>query len=316
MPIVSIRHRTTYRYRNPVAFGEHRMMLRPRESYDQRLISADLHIGPGLASLRNVQDLFGNCVGIARFAGRSDILTFDSHVVLDHSPSPAFSDLAGEPEAHAGVLPIEYGADDLADLAQSIAQRYPDPDGVLAAWALSFLDTRGPTSAQALLTRMTRAIHADFAYGKRLEGPPQDPLETLRLKTGSCRDLAVLMIEAVRSLGLAARFVSGYVYSGRPARGRTIEDRIGGGHTHAWVRVYLPACGWVEFDPTNGIVGNTDLVRVAIAREARQALPLHGSWMGQATDFLDMEVSVEIDVEEAEAAMQAPVKRRAGSSGA
>ena len=74
MPIVTIRHRTTYRYRNPVAFGEHRMMLRPRESYDQRLISADLNIGPGLASLRNVQDLFGNCVGIARFAGRSDIL--------------------------------------------------------------------------------------------------------------------------------------------------------------------------------------------------------------------------------------------------
>ena len=105
MPVVSIRHLTTYRYRNPVAFGEHRMMMRPRESYDQRLISADLHIGPGLASLRNVQDLFGNCVSIAAFTGRSDILTFDSHVVLDHSPSPAFSDLAHEPENHAGVLP-------------------------------------------------------------------------------------------------------------------------------------------------------------------------------------------------------------------
>ena len=313
MPIVTIRHRTTYRYRNPVAFGEHRMMLRPRESYDQRLISADLHIGPGLASLRNVQDLFGNCVGIANFTGRSDLLTFDSTVVLDHSPSPAFSDLASEHDA--GVLPVIYSDDDLTDLCQSIIQRYPDPDGVLAAWANSFRRHDGPTNVQTLLTQMTRAIHADFSYGKRLQGPPQDPLETLRLKTGSCRDLAVLMIEAVRSLGLAARFVSGYVYSGRPNRGRPLQDRVGGGHTHAWVRVYLPACGWVEFDPTNGIVGNTDLVRVAVAREARQALPLHGTWSGFASDFIDMEVSVEIDVED-EAVMQPPAKLRVGSSGA
>ncbi len=313
MPIVTIRHRTTYRYRNPVAFGEHRMMLRPRESYDQRLISAEVHIGPGLASLRNVQDLFGNCVGIARFTGRSEVLTFDSTVVLDHSPSAAFSDLTHEHDA--GVLPVMYSEDDLTDLCQSIVQRYPDPDGVLAAWADSFRRTNGPTNVQTLLTLMTRAIHADFAYGKRLEGPPQDPLETLRLKTGSCRDLAVLMIEAVRSLGLAARFVSGYVYSGRPSRSRPLQDRIGGGHTHAWVRVYLPACGWVEFDPTNGIVGNTDLVRVAVAREARQALPLHGTWSGFASDFIDMEVSVEIDVED-QAEMQPPAKLRVGSAGA
>ena len=313
MPIVTIRHRTTYRYRNPVAFGEHRMMLRPRESYDQRLISADLHIGPGLASLRNVQDLFGNCVGIANFTGRSDLLTFDSRVVLDHSPSPAFSDLASEHDA--GVLPVMYSDDDLIDLCQSVIQRYPDPDGVLGAWASSFKRLDGPTNVQTLLTQMTRAIHADFAYGKRLEGPPQDPLETLRLKTGSCRDLAVLMIEAVRSLGLAARFVSGYVYSGRPVSGRPAQDRVGGGHTHAWVRVYLPACGWVEFDPTNSIVGNTDLVRVAVAREARQALPLHGTWSGFASDFIDMEVSVDIDVED-EAVMQPPAKLRVGSSGA
>src|SRR4051812_30172614 len=123
MPIVTIRHRTTYRYRNPVAFGEHRMMLRPRESYDQRLISAELDIGPGLASLRNVQDLFGNCVGIAKFAGRSSTLTFDSKVVLDHSPSPAFSELADGQEDHAGQLPVMYSDDDLTDLCQSIIQR-------------------------------------------------------------------------------------------------------------------------------------------------------------------------------------------------
>ena len=104
------------------------------------------------------------------------------------------------------------------------------------------------------------------------------------------------MMEAVRSLGLAAQFVSGYVYS--PPRQFGGLTRVGGGHTHAWVRVYLPACGWVEFDPTNGIVGNADLVRVAIARDPRQALPLSGAWIGEAGDALDMEVSVEVTSDE------------------
>ena len=103
------------------------------------------------------------------------------------------------------------------------------------------------------------------------------------------------MMEAVRSLGLAARFVSGYIYS--PHRSPSHRGRIGGGHTHAWVRVYLPACGWVEFDPTNGIVGNTDLVRVAVARDPRQAVPLHGTWAGSPTDYLGMDVEVDVRAE-------------------
>jgi transglutaminase-like putative cysteine protease len=101
-----------------------------------------------------------------------------------------------------------------------------------------------------------------------------------------------LMMEAVRSLGLAAQFVSGYIYT--PPRHAGPLTRLGGGHTHAWVRVFLPSCGWVEFDPTNGIVGNADLVRVAIARDPRQALPLCGSWSGEATDYLGMDVEVDV----------------------
>lgn len=116
-------------------------------------------------------------------------------------------------------------------------------------------------------------------------------METLALRSGTCRDYAVLMMEAARSLGLAARFVSGYIYS--PMVGAGL-GRASAGHTHAWVRVYLPACGWVEFDPTNGIVGNADLVRVAIARDPRQAVPLHGSWSGRPSDYLGMEVEVDV----------------------
>lgn len=112
------------------------------------------------------------------------------------------------------------------------------------------------------------------------------------------------MMDAVRSLGLAARFVSGYIYS--PYAGPSTVGRLGGGHTHAWVRVYLPACGWVEFDPTNGIVGNADLVRVAVARDPRQAVPLHGTGDGEANDFVGMDVEVSVTTETDELAARQP----------
>jgi len=303
MPVVSIRHLTTYRYRNPVAFGEHRMMLRPLESYDQRLLSADLVISPDPSVLHSIHDVFGNCVGIARFQGRSDRLSFESTVRLEHTPQPAFAGLDAE-DAYRATLPFAYSPEDLPDLARSMERLHPDPAGEVEAWARRFVRPVGKTSLRTLLSDMTYAIHREFTYGTRLSGEPQSPLETLSLRAGSCRDFAMLMIEAVRSLGFAARFVSGYVYSSSQKAGRA-----GGGHTHAWVRVYLPACGWVEFDPTNGIVGNADLVRVAISRDPRQAVPLHGTWSGLCSDYLGMDVSVEVSVEEAAAAQPAPLRR-------
>jgi transglutaminase-like putative cysteine protease len=140
-----------------------------------------------------------------------------------------------------------------------------------------------------LLTDITHAIKRDFVYRRRYQAGVQEPLETLRTGMGTCRDFALFMIEAVRSLGYAARFVSGYLHvrSGE-------HDRVGGGSTHAWVQVYLPGAGWVEFDPTNGIVGNTDLIRVAIAREPRQAVPLWGSYTGKPSDHLEMKVNIRV----------------------
>jgi len=291
MSILSIRHLTRYRYKNPVRFGEHRMMFRPRESYDQRLIAYDLTITPTPTRLRYVHDVFGNCVGIATFTGSAKELIFDSRVRLEHTPLPAFAGVDGEVEIYDGVAPFAYDPEDLPDLAVSMRRQYADPDGLVDAWARQFVRSQGPTRLQTLLSEMTQAIYADFKYGRRLEQGSQTPLETLTSRTGACRDYAVLMIEAVRSLGLAARFVSGYIYS--PYSGPTL-GRVGGGHTHAWVRVFLPACGWVEFDPTNGLVGNADLVRVAITRDPRQATPLHGTWSGAAEDFIGMDVEVDV----------------------
>jgi transglutaminase-like putative cysteine protease len=308
MPILSIRHVTRYRYRNPVALGEHRMMFRPRESYDQRVLSCDLTITPTPTRLRSVHDVFGNCVQVAGFGGRADQLVFESNVRLEHTPLPAFAGVDGGIEIYSGAMPFAYSPEDLPDLELSMQRQYPDPEGVIDRWARRFVRPVGRTSLQSLLSDMTQAIYSDFKYSTRLTKGIQAPLETLALRTGSCRDYAVLMIEAVRSLGLAARFVSGYVYS---PRGGADRGRIGAGHTHAWVHVYLPACGWVEFDPTNGIVGNADLVRVAVARDPRQAVPLHGTWSGLPADYLGMDVEVDVRAE-AETAVRHSPRRAAG----
>ena len=278
------------------------MMFRPLESYDQRLLSADLTISPDPSVLHAVQDVFGNCVGIARFGARADRLTFESTVRLEHTPQAAFAGLDAE-DAYSATLPFAYSPEDLPDLARSMERQHPDPDGELEAWARRFVRPAGPTSLRTMLTDMTHAIHADLRYATRLAGAPQAPLETLALRSGSCRDFAMLMIEAVRSLGLAARFVSGYVYSSKLRDKGASTGRLGGGHTHAWVRVYLPVCGWVEFDPTNGLVGAADLVRVAITRDPRQAVPLHGTWAGLPSDYVGMDVTVDVSVE-ADAALQ------------
>jgi len=287
MRVITVRHVTTYRYKQPVAFGEHRMMLRPRDSYDQKLLDASLAITPEPADIRWVHDVFGNCVAIARFAGRAPELRFESLIRLDHSPTNA---LDFQIEEYAKRYPFTYGADEMPDLLRSIERQYLDPEREVDRWARQFLRYDGRTDTSELLAAMTHAIRRGLAYVAREESGVQDPVKTLRVKSGSCRDFTVLMMEAVRSLGLAARFVSGYLYvpEGRPG------ERIGGGATHAWLEVYLPGAGWVEYDPTNGIVGNHDLIRVAIARDPRQAMPISGSWTGFPSDSLGMEVEVEV----------------------
>ncbi len=308
MPILSIRHLTRYRYRKPVAFGEHRMMFRPLESDDQRLLSSALTITPAPSRLRYTRDVFGNCVGLARFATRARDLVFDSRVTLDHRPPPAFVEAGDDFAAQSGMPPSFYGAEDMPNLAPSMERRHPDPEGAVERWARSFMGQDERVGPRRLLADMTRAIHGGFRYASRPHGEAQPPAQTLASRTGACRDFALLMMDAARSLGFAAQFVSGYIHG--PPRRAGVSAKRGGGHTHAWVRVYLPACGWVEFDPTNGAVGAADLVRVAIARDPRQALPLCGIWRGEAGDFLGMDVEVEVTSEEDSARPAAAYRSR------
>ena len=266
------------------------MMFRPRDSQDQRLLSHDLVITPAPAALFWSVDVFGNSVTRARFTSRNETLVFDSTLEVDHQEAPAMAVLLAD---HARMFPFAYDSEEMPDLLRSMERQLPDPGHVVDRWARQFLNEAGPTQTVDLLTRLTKTISHRFTYKARHEPGIQDPRTTLRLETGTCRDYAMLMMEAVRSLGLAARFVSGYLHV--PARAHPGEaERHGGGNTHAWMQVYLPGAGWVDFDPTNGIVGTRGLIRVAAVRDPATAVPLSGSWTGAAADCLGMTVSVRV----------------------
>ena len=267
------------------------MMVRPRDSHDQQQVGASLEITPTPAALRWSQDVFGNNVATARFSGRAKELTFLSTLQVDHQPQSA-DGIEAAMEDHARSYPFSYDSGDMPDLMRLVERQYQDPSRALEDWVRSHLHADGPAGTLGILTAMTQRIRRQFTYRARHEPGIQLPATTLHLGTGTCRDFAVLMMEAARCLGLATRFVSGYIYV--PSRDRPGTEHRGGGNTHAWLQVYLPGAGWVEFDPTNAIVGTRDLIRVATVRDPRQAVPLSGSWMGAAGDCLGMEVAIRV----------------------
>ena len=284
MPILTIRHVTTYHYKQPVAFGEHRMMLHPRDDGDQKVLESELVITPEPSQFSWTRDIHGNHVAIARFAGRACELRFESTIHLDHAPA-GFR--AADIEDFARTHPFTYRAEDRAGLARVIAPRSPHPS--VDRWAAEFLRADGSADTYELLVDMTQTIKQTFKHKARHEKGTQDPARTLKLASGSCRDVAVLMIEALRSLGIAARFVSGYLHLADDD-----DDRVTGGNTHAWVQAYVPGPGWVDFDPSTGMVGNQNLVRVAVVHDPRHAIPLQGTWIGSASDHLAMKVAVKV----------------------
>jgi transglutaminase-like putative cysteine protease len=284
MTILAIRHVTTYHYKKPVAFGEHRMMLRPREDRDQKVLDAELAITPEPTQLFWTRDVFGNHVATARFAQRAAELRFESAIYLDHAPS-GFA--AVDIEDFARTHPFSYAVEQRPGLAPFLAPLSRHPK--LVCWAAGFVRHDGPTDTHALLVDMTQTIRRTFKHMARHEKGTQDPVETLDLASGSCRDLALLMMAALRLLGIATRFVSGYLHLADDD-----DDIVTGGNTHAWVQVYVPGPGWVDFDPSSGMVGNQNLVRVAVVHDPRHAIPLYGTWIGRASDHLAMKVAVKV----------------------
>ena len=283
MPILSIRHVTTYHYNQPVAFGEHRMMLRPRDDGNQKVLESELEITPTPKQLAWMRDTFGNHVATAHFTDRASELRFVSNIRLDHAPADF---RATDIKDFARTYPFAYAAADWPDLERFI--RPLPPHRAIDRWSAMFFRKDGSADTHELLVDMTRTIRRTVEHVSRHEKGIQAPVRTLNLGRGSCRDLAMLMIAALRLRGIAARFVSGYVHLADD------DDDCAGGNTHAWVQVYVPGPGWVDFDPSGGIVGNQNLIRVAVAHHPREAIPLQGTWFGTASDHLAMKVAVKV----------------------
>ncbi|MEM9705002.1 MAG: transglutaminase family protein [Pseudomonadota bacterium] len=284
--LLEVRHTTTYRYSEPVEFGPHRAMFRPHDSHDLRLLGIEITASPQ-ASLRWLHDAFSNSITTFEFSEPADTLSVSSvfQVVRSTIHEPDF------PIAESAQrYPFNYDPDQRVDLSAAIAPEYDHPSEMVREWARSFADENG-CDTWSILESMVKQIHSGFRYERREEAGVQAPRETLELQCGSCRDFAVLMMEGVRQLGFAARFVTGYLYD--PLSDKEGVMR-GAGATHAWVQVFLPGAGWVEFDPTNGLIASGNLIRTGVARRPSQAAPFAGSFKGPSQAFVSLDVTVDV----------------------
>jgi transglutaminase-like putative cysteine protease len=285
MIALTIHHRTAYRYRRLINLGPHRLMLRPRESRDLRLISSAVTVAPA-AQITWAHDVLGNSVATAMFHGVTDSLVVDSATELElHASAWPIFDIA----ASAIVYPFRYSDDEWTDLGALTVQQYPDPDGRLAKWARAFVGGER-TDTLALLKDLSLGVSGWIGYQSREDEGTQSPVETLDRGWGSCRDFAVLFVEAARSLGFGARIVSGYLFN----PDHSLTGSTDAGSTHAWGEVFVSGAGWISFDPTNRSVGGANLIPVAVARDIRQAMPVSGSFVGGSDAFAGMTVAVEV----------------------
>lgn len=282
-------HTTVYSYSRPVTFGEHKVIFRPRDSHDLRVLATDLHVSPH-ARVRMIQDPHSNSVALVQPIGPATELRIVCSFKIEHAHTNNL-ELPLSPSAE--LFPFAYSVDERFDLENYLRPQYDDPGGHLTAWARQFIRTDGLTATRNMLVMMNQFIRDNFNYASREEEGTQTPQETLKRNAGSCRDFALLMMEAVRRLGIASRFVSGYLYD--PALdGKEAAGTVGAGATHAWLQAYLPGAGWVPFDPTNNLLGGTQLIRVGVARDPSQAAPISGSWFGEPDVYLGMKVNVEV----------------------
>lgn len=278
---LNISHVTEYRFASPVTLLQHRLLLRPRESHNVRIESSLLDIFPGHV-LQWKRDVLDNSVALVRFTEVSDRLRIASDVVIQHYEDNPFDFLVDD---YAVNHPFDYAVSEQAELVPFLQSVYPSDQEMVRRW-LGGLGLQRSMQSFVLLDRVNRRIADQFSYRMREEEGVQAPAQTLTCNSGSCRDFATLFMEACRCLRLAARFVSGYLF--------TSESDPGNASTHAWAEVYLPGAGWKGFDPTSGeVVGNRHIA-TAVARHPEAVPPVGGSFIGpsQANPVLDVTVRV------------------------
>jgi transglutaminase-like putative cysteine protease len=280
---IRIRHRTTYNYNEPVSFGQHKIMMRPREGHDVHIESSILEIQPG-HTIRWMRDVNGSSIAKVDFTQKAAQLSFYSELVLQQYDSNPLDFVMDESAVH---YPFVYDPDSLPELAAFMPIIYPKDSERLREWLTQFWKPGEKIETITLLQRVNTHINRTFRYQRRDERGVQTPAETLQKNSGSCRDFATLLLEGCRCWGLAARFVSGYM--------QCEATEAGGASTHAWAEVYLPGAGWKGFDPTSGIMTAAQHVPVAVSRNPENAAPIAGSFVGPATAFQSIQVDVTVE---------------------
>jgi len=276
-----IDHLTEYRFAAPCRLLPHRMLLRPRENYGLRVVSTALEIEPS-ASIRWHRDALDNSVAIATFAAECSQLRIASSLIVEHFDE---SPLDFVVEDHAVMFPFGYVAAEAAMLAPFRAPTWPEDHDSLQSW-LTMLGRLEAVETFVLLDRMNRAINEGFRYEAREDFGVQSPARTLQRGAGSCRDFATLFMEACRQLGLASRFVSGYLFA-------PLNPAFSGA-SHAWAEVYLPGAGWRGFDPITGRLVGPDHIAVAVAHHPEHVAPISGSFVGNSDARPTLSVAVNV----------------------
>ncbi len=285
--LLHIIHRTEYHYSTPVEFGPHRLLVRPREGHDVQIRSSALRVRPK-CRVRWVHDIFDNSVAIVNFTEPSDRLMFESEVVVEQYNTNPLDFIL---DHYAQELPFDYSPHEKPELQHYIPLCHPQDEPAVRNWLRPFLNPRGRAATVECLMAINRSVPLFFQYTRREEPGVQSPGETLRLRGGSCRDFALLFMEAARSLGLASRFVTGYLCAN--ATGPLAEAT---GATHAWTEIYLPGAGWKGFDPTGGVLAADLHVRSGVARLPSQAAPVTGSFAGPREACVGMKVDVKVEL--------------------
>lgn len=280
-----IRHTTRYHYTAPVRFGLHRLVLRPREGHRTTVVSHRIQLSPR-ADITWMTDIFGNHIAFAEFREPSDQLTVENEVVIDRLDGGTDEGAAAAPRRSAVTLPVSYLQSEKAVVEAYAVPVYPDEAPQVALWAQNILEQHQPPTAMEAVHAINTAIHRTITYRRREEPGVQSPGATLALTSGSCRDMATLGMEALRSLGLASRFVSGYVESAASTAGH--------GSTHAWLEAYLPDSGWCGFDPTSGRAVGTRHIPLGVSSHPRGVMPVSGTYDGTSGRSTGLTVNIAI----------------------
>jgi transglutaminase-like putative cysteine protease len=284
--IYSVRHTTTFRYEPAVRESLMEVRLQPRSDGDQRCLNFTLNVDPA-ANIMHYRDFMGNIVHHFDIAGRHSIVkvTAQSAIEVLTVPAPPFN-----------------GSGDWADLDAMVAandcwemllpSHFAQSSAALEQLATELGCERRGTPLQ-LLTELNQAIYALFAYvpnSTKVDSPIEEALQT---RQGVCQDFAHIMITLVRRLRIPCRYVSGYMFHREKTEEREKEkDRSVEGASHAWIEALVPNFGWMEFDPTNNLVGGDRHIRVAIGRDYADVPPTRGVYKGEAQSELSVAVTV------------------------